>query len=168
MHLFVFEKIMQKIMQKEKIFRRLIKNKSFIFEKNKFLRFVFVNEHFNWIQLQWNVILWTNEIWITNDKHTRYVLKMFSNFSIDSTIKIWIFRRVDEKYEIDCIMKKKKYQSDWMFWANCNYKTHTLISFLIINKIVFSMIWAKISVCFEKKNKKSLHRNHIVNVFCHW
>ena len=110
-HLFVFEFVMRKVMQKKKLFRRLTRKKSFVFEKNRFLRLIFVNEHFNWIRLQWNVILWTNEIWVTNDKHT----------------KIWISRRVDEKYEIDCIMKKKKYQFDWMFWANYNYKTHTIV-----------------------------------------
>ena len=138
-HLFVFEFVMRKVMQKEKIFLRLTREKSFIFEKNKLLRFVFVYEHLNWISLQWNVILWTNETWVTNDKHT----------------KIWISRRVSEKYKIDCIIEKKKYQFDWMFWVNYNCTTHTLMSFLIINRIVFSTIWAKVFACSEKKSEKS-------------
>ena len=111
LHLFVFEKVMRRAMQKEEIFRRLARQKSPISEKNRLLRLAFAHEHLNWIQLQWNVILWTDETWVTNDRHTR----------------IWVSRRVDEKYETDCIVEKEKYQFDWMFWASYKYKTHTIV-----------------------------------------
>lgn len=71
LHLFVSEFVMRRIMQKEGIFRRLTRGKPPISEKNRLLRLAFANEHLNWTRLQWNVILWTNETWVTNGKHTR-------------------------------------------------------------------------------------------------
>ena len=136
LHLFVSESVMRRAMQKEEIFRRLARAKPPISEKNRLLRLAFANEHLNWTRLQWNVILWTDETWVTNGRHTR----------------TWISRRVGEEYEADCIVEKEKYQSGWMFWVSYSYKTHTLIPFLTISRAVSPVGWAKDHVCSGKKS----------------
>ena len=80
LHLFVSESVMRRAMQKEGIFRRLARGKPPISEKNRLLRLAFAHEHLNWTRLQWNVILWTDETWVTNGRHTRYVLETSSSF----------------------------------------------------------------------------------------
>ena len=47
LQLYVSDKIMREIMRKENIFRKLIRHKSFIFEKNRLLRLVFAHAHLN-------------------------------------------------------------------------------------------------------------------------
>ena len=76
LHLFVSESVMRRAMQKEGIFRRLARGKPPISEKNRLLRLAFAHEHLNWTRLQWNVILWTDETWVINGRHTRYALEI--------------------------------------------------------------------------------------------
>ena len=54
-------------------------------------------------------------------------MRVFSSFLANS-ISIWVSRRVGEKYEVDCIVKKEKYQAGWMFWASYNCKIHTIVA----------------------------------------
>lgn len=89
-------------MKKEGIFRRLARKKPPISEKNRLLRLAFAHQHRYWTRLQWDIILWTDETWVTNGRHTR----------------TWVSRRVSEEYEADFIVEKAKYKSGWMFWAH--------------------------------------------------
>ena len=102
LQLYVSDKIMRETMRKEGIFRRLVRHKPLISEKNRLLRLAFAHAHLNWIRNQWNTILWSDETWVTSGFHTR----------------VWISRRVGEEYNSDCVVDKEQRKQGWMFWGS--------------------------------------------------
>ena len=73
MGLSVSEITIRRALEKEGFHRRVARKKPYIFEKNRQLRLAWAEEHKNWTREQWDLILWTDETWVTDGKHTRYV-----------------------------------------------------------------------------------------------
>ena len=101
MSLFVSEAIIRRALRKEGYFRRIARKKPPISEKNARLRLAWALEHVNWTREQWDLILWTDETWVTDGRHRR----------------VWVTRKSGEEYDPTCVDEKEKYRSGWMFWA---------------------------------------------------
>lgn len=72
-------------------FRRcLARCKPPISEKNRQLRLKWAQDHLNWTKAQWDIILWTDETWVTCGRHTR----------------TWVTRRVGEELDPTCIVER--------------------------------------------------------------
>lgn len=111
------ESIIRRAMKKEGIFRRLARKKPPISEKNRLLRLAWAMEHVNWTRTQWNLILWTDETWVTDGRHTRSVERSLRFLALTDCFRTWISRRVGEENDPDCIVPAEKYKSGWMFWG---------------------------------------------------
>lgn len=75
-------------------------------EKNRRARLAWALEHQDWTRTQWDLILWTDETWVTN-RHTR----------------VWVTRRKGEEYEHTCVIDKEPKSRGWMFWGSFAGKT---------------------------------------------
>jgi hypothetical protein len=73
LHLFVSDTIIRNALAKEGYHRRVARKKPPISEKNRVLRLAWTHEHLNWTHEQWNLLLWTDETWVTDERHNRYV-----------------------------------------------------------------------------------------------
>lgn len=72
-----------------------------ISEKNRQLRLAWAREHENWTMRDWCMILWTDETWVTGGRHRRK----------------WVTRKIGEELHPDCVLKKVKKKTGWMFWG---------------------------------------------------
>jgi Transposase len=71
-----------------------------ISEKNRLARIDWAEEHKTWTKEQWRGILWTDETWVTGERHT----------------KTWITRLPGEELDPTCIVEKVSKPKGWMFW----------------------------------------------------
>jgi hypothetical protein len=80
--------------KKEGFVRRLSRKKPPLTEEHRRKRLEWAQEHLNWIDEQWDTILWSDETWAQPGKHTR----------------IWITRRIGESevYNKDCVQSRSQ------------------------------------------------------------
>jgi len=97
----VSETIIQHALEKEGFKRHVARRKPVISEKNRLARLAWAIEHLNWTKEQWDLILWTDETWVTN-RHT----------------KTWVTRTSNEAYEDTCVIDKEAKPHGWMFWGS--------------------------------------------------
>jgi hypothetical protein len=97
----VSEPIIQHALEKEGFRRHPARRKPVISEKNRLARLAWAVEHLEWTKEQWNLMLWTDETWVTN-RHT----------------KIWVTRRSNEAYEDTCVIDKESKPHGWLFWGS--------------------------------------------------
>lgn len=92
--------IIQHALEKQGFRRYVARCKPKISEKNRLARLLWAHKHRYWTREQWNLILWTDETWVTN-KHR----------------KIWVTRRKWEGLEDTCLVDKEARPKGWMFWG---------------------------------------------------
>jgi len=83
-------KAIRAALMKEGFHRCLAMQKPPISERNQQIQLRWAQEHVNWSQDQWNSILWTDETWITDGRHTR----------------TWVTRRAGEEWDPTCRVEK--------------------------------------------------------------
>jgi len=81
--------------------RRVARRKPPLSEDNQKARLEWAIEHVNWSKEQWNLILWSDETWITGHKHRRTL----------------VTRKVSEELNADCIVERVPRPKGWMFWG---------------------------------------------------
>ena len=97
----VLEDAIRRALWKEGFRRRVARLKPPITETNRMKRLQWAIEHRNWTKEQWDSIMWSNETWVTDGKHTRQ----------------FVTRRVGEEYDPTCIVEKRPRKQGWMFWG---------------------------------------------------
>lgn len=98
----ISSKAIQNALEKEGFHRRLGRRKPPISVKNRALRLAWAHEHLNWTRSQWDYILWTDETWIKDGKHTR----------------TWVTRQTGEEFDPTCIIERLVKRKGWMFWGS--------------------------------------------------
>jgi hypothetical protein len=72
-----------------------------ISEKNRKLRLAFAHAHKKWTFRDWCIILWSDEIWVTDGRHQ----------------KTRGLRRPGEEWDNTCIEEKVRRKKGWMWWG---------------------------------------------------
>ena len=102
----VSEDAIRRAFVKEGFKRRIARLKPPITEKNRVLRLQCAIAHKDWTREQWDTILWSDEIWATDGRHTR----------------TFVTRRVGEEYDTTSIVEKRPKRKGWMFWGTFSGK----------------------------------------------
>ena len=97
----VKKQAIQTALLREGFHYQLAMRKPPITEKNQQIRLAWALEHVEWTMKQWYKILWTDETWITGERH----------------IYTWVTRRVGEEWDLICIVEKHQKKKGWMFWG---------------------------------------------------
>lgn len=97
----VSEDAIRRALWKEGYRRRMARFKPPISEANRIKRLQWAHEHLHWTREQWSSILWSDETWVTDGRHTR----------------TWVTRRVGEEYNPDCIVERLPRRKGWMWWG---------------------------------------------------
>ncbi|KAI1000063.1 hypothetical protein K3495_g8135 [Podosphaera aphanis] len=100
-HFGVSEKVIQWAMSRRGYARRIAASKSPLSAENKRKRLEFATEHLDWNKEDWMRVLWTDETWVTDGRHS-----------------IWITRKVDENFDATCVISNIRKKIGWMFWGS--------------------------------------------------
>ncbi|KAI1003954.1 hypothetical protein K3495_g4255 [Podosphaera aphanis] len=87
-HLGVGEEVIRNEMKKRGFSRQIAQSKPPLNSENKAKRRYFAKDDLHWTVNDWMNVLWTDETWVTDGRHTRY----------------WVTRKEDERYEETCIV----------------------------------------------------------------
>jgi transposase len=79
--------------------RRVARRKPPVSETNRQRRLQWATEYVDWSIDQWKMILWSDEIWINGDRHT----------------KTYITRRKGEEYDPICVIERYQRRKEWIF-----------------------------------------------------
>ncbi|KAI1005570.1 hypothetical protein K3495_g2647 [Podosphaera aphanis] len=101
-HLEVGEDVIRNEMKKRGFSRRIAQPKPPLNSENKAKRRHFARDDLHWTVNDWMNVLWTDETWVTDGRHTR----------------CWVTRKEDERYEETCIVDNIRRRVGWMFWAS--------------------------------------------------
>ncbi|KAI1003515.1 hypothetical protein K3495_g4695 [Podosphaera aphanis] len=82
--------------------RRIAASKPPLSAENKRKRLEFATEHLHWNKEDWMRVLWTDETWVTDGRHS----------------SIWITRKVDENFDATCVISNFRKKIGWMFWGS--------------------------------------------------
>ncbi|KAI0997361.1 hypothetical protein K3495_g10823 [Podosphaera aphanis] len=102
LYLGVGEDVIRNEMKKRGFSRRIAQPKPPLDSENKAERRHFAREHLHWTVNDWMNVLWTDESWVTDGRHTR----------------CWVTRKEDERYEETCIVDIIRRRVGRMFWAS--------------------------------------------------
>ncbi|KAI1007019.1 hypothetical protein K3495_g1200 [Podosphaera aphanis] len=101
-YLGVGEDVIRNEMKKRGFSRQIAPPKPLLNSENKAKRRHFARDHLHWTVNDWMNVLWTDETWVTDGRHTR----------------CWVTRKEDERYEETCILDNIRRRVGWMFWAS--------------------------------------------------
>jgi hypothetical protein len=100
-HWGVSEYAIRNALRKEGFKRYVARAKPPLSDKNKADRLQWALQHVSWSREQWELILWTDETWVTGGRHR----------------KQWVTRRPGEELDPTCVIDKVRRRRGWMFWA---------------------------------------------------
>lgn len=100
------EKAIRTAFRKEGYTRRVSRKKPPLSDENRMKRLEWAQEHVNWTDDDWDLILWSDETWAQPGRHKR----------------VWVTRKVGEAYNKDCVQSRYQRKIGWMFWGSIGGK----------------------------------------------